>query len=122
MLYRQELLSLCETHICLHVSLPTAPVHLPGEYTSISHRLVSFCIEHHRRTDTYQTDGLLSLLLPALREALLFEGTGQYAMPMLEPEARQQGLKAHLLPRKHLLLGQELEALPEHVVPVGNMP
>src|SRR4051812_24624894 len=37
-LFRQVLLCQCGDHICLHVSLPTAFVRLPGEYTSISHR------------------------------------------------------------------------------------
>ena len=37
MLCRQALLRQCGDHICLHVSLPTAVVHLPGECTSISH-------------------------------------------------------------------------------------
>ena len=36
MLCRQVLLRQCGDHICLHVSLPTALVLLPGEYTSIS--------------------------------------------------------------------------------------
>src|SRR3990170_7956808 len=50
---RQELLSLCGSHICLHVSLPTALVHPPEEYTSISPHSVFFCIEHCPRTGTY---------------------------------------------------------------------
>ena len=35
-LCRQVLLRQCGDHICLHVSLPTAFVRLPGEYTLIS--------------------------------------------------------------------------------------
>src|SRR4051812_28175919 len=38
MLCRQALLRQCGDHKCLHVSLPTASVHLPGGYTSISLR------------------------------------------------------------------------------------
>ena len=38
MLCRQVILRQCGVHICLHVSLPTAFVRLPGEYTSVSHR------------------------------------------------------------------------------------
>ena len=37
---RQGPSTLCGSHICLHVSLPTAPVLPPGECTSISHCLL----------------------------------------------------------------------------------
>src|SRR6266566_8981899 len=104
---RQELLSLCGIHICPHESLPTALVHPPEEYTSISHRLVFFCTERHQRTGTYLTDGLLSQLLPALRGVLLSEGNGLSAAPMPELAARRQGLKASRQLREHLLLRQE---------------
>lgn len=67
MLYQQELSILCGSHICLHVSLPTAPVHLPEECTSISHCLVVFCTGHCPQIGTYWTHGLLSLLLPVLQ-------------------------------------------------------
>ena len=70
-----------------------------------------------RQTGTYLTAGLLFPLLLALREVLLSEGSGQSAVPMLELVARQQGLKAHLLLREHLLLWQGLTALPELDVP-----
>src|SRR3989337_1712311 len=52
-LCRQEPLSQCGSHICLHVSLPTAPVLLPKECTSISHRSVSFCTGHCPQIGTY---------------------------------------------------------------------
>jgi hypothetical protein len=38
-------------------------------------------------------------------------------VPMLDPEARRQGLKAHLLPWEQLSLRQGPEALPEPVAP-----
>src|SRR3954469_9207327 len=103
-LCRQVLLRQCGGHICLHVSLPTAFVRLPGEYTSISPCCVLFCIVCCRRTGTYLTAGLLFLLLLALREVLLSEENRQSDMPMLELAARQQGLKAHLLLRERPLL------------------
>jgi hypothetical protein len=85
---RQGPLILCESHICLHVSLPTAFVHLPGKYTSISHRLVTFCIECYPQTDTYLTGGLLSQLLLAHQEVLRFEGNELSTVPMPELVAR----------------------------------
>src|SRR4051812_32571958 len=63
---RQGPSTLCGSHICLHVSLPIAPVLPPGGCTSISHRLASSCTGRHRRTGTGQIDGLLFLLLPTL--------------------------------------------------------
>src|SRR3954466_1389257 len=65
------------------------------------------------KTGTYLTAGLLFPLLLALREVLLSEGNGQSAVPMLELATRQQGLKAHLLLREHLLLRREPAAQPE---------
>src|SRR3954467_8007010 len=59
MLCRQVLLRQCGDHICLHVSLPTALVRLPGKYTSISRRCVLFCTVRCQRTGTYWTVGLL---------------------------------------------------------------
>src|SRR4051812_27607347 len=117
MLCRQVLLRLCGDHICLHVSLPTASVCLPGEYTSISHCCVLFCTVCYQRTGTYLTAELLFLLLLVLREVLRSGGNGQSAAPMLEPVARQQGLKAHLLLRERPLLRRESEAQPELDVP-----
>ena len=76
--------TLCGSHICLCVSPPTAPVLPPGECTSISHRSVFFCKGHRRRTDTWQTDGLLSPLLPTPQEAPLLGGIGRYVVPMPE--------------------------------------
>src|SRR6266566_3697099 len=108
---RQELLSLCGIHICPHESLPTALVHPPEEYTSISHRLVFFCTERHRRTGTYLTDGLLSQLLPTLRGVLLSEGNELSAVPMPQPTARQHRLPVSLQLQEHLLLRQEPEVL-----------
>ena len=102
-LYRQVPSILCESHICLRVSPPIALVRLPGKCTSISRHLVTFCTECYPQTDTYLTDGLLSLLLLAHREALLFEGNGLSVDPM----ARRQGLKASLRLREHSLLLQE---------------
>src|SRR3954469_4744638 len=91
---RQGLSTQCRIHICLHVCLPTAPV-LPLEgCTSISHRSVSSYIGRHRRTGTWQSDGLLSPLLPAPQEAPLSGGIGWYDVPTLEPEGRRRGLKA----------------------------
>src|SRR3954463_8157250 len=98
MLCRQGLSTLCGSHTCLHVSLPTASVRLPEECTSTSRRSVSFCIGHHPQTGTCWTNGLLALLLHAPRGALLFGGNGWWAAPMPEPGARRQGLKAHLRP------------------------
>src|SRR4051812_20970687 len=95
-LCRQVLLRQCGGHICLHVSLPTAFVRLPGKYTSISHHCALFCTACCRRTGTYLSAGLLFPLLLVLREVLRSGGNGQSAAPMLEPMARQQGLKAHL--------------------------
>src|SRR3954470_10869527 len=117
MLCRQVLSRRCGDHICLHVSLPTALVRLPGEYTSISHRCVLFCTVCRRQTGTYLTAGLLFLLLLAHREVLLSEGNGRSAVPMPEPVARRQGLKACLLLREHLLPRRELAAQPELDVP-----
>ena len=87
---QQRPLILCESHICLHVSLPTAPVRPPGECTSISHRLVFSYTGRRPQTGTWQTDGLLSLLLPVLQEVPLFGGIEQCVAPMMEPEARRQ--------------------------------
>ena len=95
---RQGLLTLCGSHTCLHVSLRTAPVCPPEEFTSISRRSVSFGIGHHPKTGTCWTDGLLSLPLPVPQGAPLFEGNDWCDVPMPEPRARQQGLKAHLWP------------------------
>src|SRR3954469_22022502 len=103
-LCRQVLLRQCGDHICLHVSPPTAAARLPGKYTSISHRCALFCIARCRRTGTYSSAGLLFLLLLVLREVLRAGGNGQSAAPMLEPAARQQGLKALLLLRERPLL------------------
>src|SRR4051812_16163046 len=100
----QMLLRQCGDHICLHVSLPTASVRLPGKYTSVSHRCALFCIVCCRRTGTYSSAGPLFPLLLLLWEVLRFGGKGQSAAPMLEPVARQQGLKAHLLLRERPLL------------------
>ena len=109
--------TLCGSHICLHVSLPTAPVLPPSECTSISHRLVFFCTERCQRTDTWQTNVLLSPLLPAPQEAPLFGGIGLYVLPMPEPGARRQGLKAFPLPWERLSLRPGLDALSESVAP-----
>ena len=98
------------SHICLCVSLPTAPVRPPGECTSISNRLVFFCTKCRQRIGTWQTDGLLSALLPAPQGASLFGEIERYVVPMPEPEARRQGLKAHLRPQGQLPLQSELEA------------
>src|SRR3954469_6117195 len=65
-------------------------------------------------TNWYKLDcGLLFPLLLALREVLLTGGNGRSAVPMLEPAARQQGLKAYLLLREHPLLQRELAVQPE---------
>src|SRR3954464_12932893 len=117
MLCRRVLLRQCGDHICLHVSLPTAAVRLPGEYTSISHRCALFCIVCCRRTGTYSSAGLLFPLLLVLREVLRAGGNGQSAAPMLEPVARQQGLKAHLLLRERPLRRRGYGAQPELDVP-----
>src|SRR3954466_1106299 len=116
-LCRQVLLRQCGDHICLHVSLPTASVRLPGKYTSISHRCALFCTVCCRRTGTYSSAGLLFPLLLVLREVLHAGGNGQSAAPMLEPVARQQGLKAHLLLRERPLLRRGYGAQPELDVP-----
>src|SRR4051812_11331942 len=117
MLCRQVLLRQCGGHICLHVSLPTAFVRLPGKYTSISHRCTLFCTVCCRRTGTYSSAGLLFPLILALREVLRAGGNGQSAAPMLEPAARQQGLKALLLLRERPLLRRGSGAPPELAVP-----
>src|SRR3954468_6715066 len=75
-LCRRVLLRRCGDHICLHVSLPTAAVRLPGKYTSISHRCTLFCTACCRRTGTYSSVGLLFPLLLALREVLHAGGNG----------------------------------------------
>src|SRR3954463_16537534 len=67
-LCRQVLLRQCGDRICLHVSLPTASVCLPGKYTSISHRCALFCTVCCRRTGRYSSAGLLFPLLLVLRE------------------------------------------------------
>ena len=112
MLCRQGLLTLCGSHTCLHVSLPTASVRPPEECTSISRLSVSFCIGHHPQTGTCWTDGLLSLLLPVPQGVPLFGGNGRCAVPMPEPKARRQVLKTHLRPQGQLPLRSELEAPP----------
>ena len=94
-LSRQRILIQCETHTHLREYLPIASAHLPGKCISISHCLVSFCIECHQQTGTYLTGGLLFWLLLVLREVLLFEGSGLCAVPKLDPMARQRGLKAY---------------------------
>ena len=109
---RQGPSTLCGSHICLHVSLPTAPVLPPGGCTSISHRSAFSCTGRHRRTGTGQTDGLLFPLLPAPWEVPLFGGIGQYAAPTLEPGARRQGPKAFPLPWARLSPRPGLDALP----------
>src|SRR3954468_25015127 len=114
---RQVLLRQCDVHICLHVSPPTASVRLPGEYTSISPHCVLFCTVRCRRNGTYWTAGLLFPLLLVLREALLSGGNGRSAVPMSEPVARRQGLKACLRLREHQLLRRGLGAQPELDVP-----
>src|SRR3954470_22269866 len=91
---RQGPSTLCGSHICLLVSLATAPVLPPGGCTSISHRSASSCTGRHRRTGTWQSDGLLFLLLPAPQEVPLFGGIERYVVPTLEPGARRRGLKA----------------------------
>src|SRR4051812_17037036 len=116
-LCRQVLLRQCGGHICLHVSLPTAFVRLPGKYTSISHHCALFCTACCRRTGTYLSAGLLFPLLLVLREVLRSGGNGQSAAPMLEPMARQQGLKAHLLLRERPLVRRGSGAQPELDVP-----
>src|SRR3954469_2311890 len=116
-LCRQVLLRQCGDHICLHVSPPTASVRLPGGYTSISPHCVLFCTVCCRQTGTYWTAGLLFPLLLVLREVLLSEGNGRSVVPMLEPVARQQGLKACLRLREHQLLRRESGAQPELDVP-----
>ena len=112
---RQGPSTLCGSHICLHVSLPTAPVLPPGGCTSISLHLVFVCTERCQRTDTGRTGGLLFLPLPAPQEAPLFGGIGRYAAPMPEPWARRQGPKASLLPWERLSLWPGLDTLPEPV-------
>src|SRR3954469_4555495 len=72
-LCQQVLLRQCGDHICLHVSLPTASVRLPGKYTSISHRCALFCTACCRRTGTYSSAGLLFPLLLVLQEVLRSE-------------------------------------------------
>ena len=109
--------TLCGSHICLHVSLPTTPVLPPGGCTSISQRSVFFCTGRRRRTGTGQTDGLLFPLLPTPQEVPLSGGNGRYAVPMLEPGARRQGPKASLLPWERPSLRPGLGALPEPAVP-----
>src|SRR3954469_7275505 len=80
---------LCGSHICLHVSPPTAPVLPPRGCTSISHRSFFFCTGRRRRTGTRQTDGLIFPLLPVPQEVPLFGGNRRYAVPMREPGDRQ---------------------------------
>lgn len=58
--------NLCGSHICLHVSLPTALVLPPGRCTSISPHSVFFCTRRCQRIGTEQTGGLLSLPLPGV--------------------------------------------------------
>ena len=114
---RQGPSTLCGSHICLHVSPPTAPVLPPGGCTSISRRSAFSCTGRHRRTGTGQTDGLLFPLLPAPQEVPLFGGTGQYAAPTPEPGARRQGPKAHLRPQGQLPLRSGPGAPSEVVAP-----
>src|SRR3954469_13311920 len=116
-LCRQVLWRQCGVHICLHVSPPTASVRLPGECTSISPHCVVFCTVRCRRTGTYWTAGLLFLLLLVLREALPSGESGRSAVPMSEPVARRQGLKACLRLREHQLPRRGFGARPELDVP-----
>ena len=99
---------------CISANTPVLP---PGGCTSISRRSAFSCTGRHRRTGTGRTDGLLSPLLPAPREAPLFGGIGRYAAPMPEPGARRQGPKASLTPWERLSLRLGLDALPEPVAP-----
>src|SRR3954471_8876493 len=107
-LCRQVPLCQCGDHICLHVSLPTAVVRLPGKYTSISRRCALFCTVCCRRTGTYSSAGLLFPLFLALREVLRVGGNGQSAAPMPEPAARKKGLKAFRLRRDRRFYGEDL--------------
>src|SRR3954462_4812928 len=73
-LCRQVLWRQCDSHICLHVSPPTASVRLPGECTSISPHCVLFCTVRCQRTGTYWTAGLLFQLL------LVFAGGARWCV------------------------------------------
>ena len=92
----------CGSITCICESQPAVPFLLPGRHSSISHHLASFCIECHRQTDTYWPSGLLFQLHLGRREALQFGGSGQCALPKLEPKARQRGLAAPPLLREHM--------------------
>ena len=76
-----------------------------------------FCKIRYQRIGTEQTGVLLFLPLPAPQEVPLFGGIGWYDVPMPEPEARRQGLKAFPLPWERLSLRPGLNALSESVAP-----
>src|SRR3954466_11785749 len=69
-LCRRVLLRRCGEHICLHVSLPTAAVRLPGKCTSISHRCPLFCTVCCRQPGKSLGAGLLFPLLFAFGKFL----------------------------------------------------
>ena len=118
---RQGPSTLCVNHICLRVSLLTTPVLPPGECTSLSHRSVFSCTGRHRRTDTWQTDGLLSPLLPAPQEAPLFGGIGRYAAPMRETGARRQGQRHFFRHGSDCLYGQGLTPCRSRLPSAGSV-
>ena len=92
----------CGSRTFLCVYQPAVPFLLPRRHTSISHHWASFCITCHRQTNTYWPSGLLFQLHLGRREALQFGGSGQCALPKLEPGARQRGLAAPPLLRGHI--------------------